>query len=77
MIKIHPDGRITFIWSDHLAPLRSIGQTTIRRASTVEPNEDGLWEADLSLSGGPVLGPFERRQQALDAEVRWLQEHGY
>lgn len=77
MIKIHPDGRITFIWSDHLAPLRSIGQTTIRRASTVEPNEDGRWEADLSLSGGPVLGPFSHRRDAIAAEIEWLRANGY
>ena len=33
------------------------------------------WQVDLELSGGPVIGPFNRRQDAIDAEVRWLEEH--
>lgn len=33
------------------------------------------WWADLLPSGGPVLGPFDTRQAALDAEVAWLREH--
>jgi len=35
------------------------------------------WLADLRLSGGPILGPFPIRQQALAAEVDWLTEHGF
>ena len=77
MVTIHPDGRVTFIWSDHLAPLRAIGATTIRRVSHVEPTDDGRWTADMAPVHGPILGPFELRQQALDAEVRWLRERGY
>jgi hypothetical protein len=30
------------------------------------------WWADMSPVRGPVLGPFEERQEALDAEVEWL-----
>ena len=33
------------------------------------------WQADLALSGGPVLGPFQRRRAALAAEVAWLEHH--
>lgn len=34
--------------------------------------DPGMWWADLQPSNGPVLGPFETRQEALDAEVAWL-----
>jgi len=32
------------------------------------------WAADLAPVGGPVLGPFARRADALAAEVAWLKE---
>lgn len=30
------------------------------------------WQANLYLSGGPVLGPFRNREDAIWAEIRWL-----
>ena len=45
----------------------------IRRASHVEPDDDGRWFADLSPVEGPKLGPFALRSQALDAERVWLE----
>ena len=53
--------------------LSTLGQLAIRRASHVEPDKHGRWLADLSPVAGPVLGPFERRSDALDAERRWLE----
>jgi hypothetical protein len=71
--KISPKGVITTIYSDDLAPLLAKGKVAIRRASHVEPSATGSgWTADLAPVGGPVLGPFPLRQEALDAEVRWL-----
>lgn len=35
----------------------------------------GSWYADLAPSGGPILGPFESRSDALIAEAAWLQEN--
>ena len=32
------------------------------------------WTANLAPVGGPVLGPFARRGDALAAEVAWLRE---
>ncbi len=55
--------------------LAKLGAMGVRRGSHVEPNKYGQWTADLSPVGGPVLGPFLRRSEALDAEVRWLQSH--
>ena len=34
-----------------------------------------LWQADLAPSNGPVLGPFRNRQDAIDAEIAWLQSN--
>lgn len=64
------------IYGDTLAPMfHALGPTDIQRASHVEPCEGGMWCADLSPVNGPVLGPYTQRQEALDAEVEWLQRN--
>ena len=75
-VNISPDGRIEFIHSDDLACLLDLGTPSIPRASNVEWGGAG-WEADLAPVGGPRLGPFRIRKDALDAEVAWLRAHGY
>ncbi len=55
--------------------LREIGKLQITRASHVEPDAEGFWWADMGPSGGPVLGPFRSRTEALGAEREWLAEH--
>lgn len=75
-INVTPDGQIEFIHSDDLACLLDLGTPTIRRASNVEWGGQG-WSADLAPVGGPVLGPYRRRKDALAAEVAWLRDHGY
>jgi hypothetical protein len=72
-LYISPDGDCQAIYDETL-PLRSLGQTQIRRASHVESTPDGHWTADLSPVGGPCLGPFPVRSQALAAELAWLAE---
>jgi hypothetical protein len=52
--------------------MRALGVASIRRASHVEPTSDNRWTADMAPSGGPVLGPFDTRSEALAAEVEWL-----
>mgnify|MGYP001614302368 CR=1 FL=1 len=73
-IAIRPDGTIVLIYTDDLESLASAGRAVIARASHVEPAPGG-WTADMSPSGGPILGPFRLRQQALDAEVEWIGRH--
>ncbi len=57
---------------DEALDLRQIGKLQITRASHVEPDAEGYWWADMGPSGGPVLGPFRSRTEALGAERGWL-----
>ncbi len=68
------DGSLRCLY-DETVDLSALGQVTIRRASHVEPTDQGQWQADLSPVGGPVLGPFTLRSEALAAEVNWLRMH--
>jgi hypothetical protein len=47
----------------------------VKRASHVEPDRNGKWVADLAPVGGPQLGPYRLRQEALSAEVAWINKH--
>ncbi len=76
-INITADGELRFIYSDDLQPLLELGTPQVRRASHVEPTDDGQWTADMSPVSGPMLGPFTLRCEALAAETTWLGKHGY
>ena len=72
-ICIHKDGVIEFIYDDDLASfIHGCENKEIFRASHVEPDADGKWYADLSPVKGPKLTGFNTRQEALNAEVKWL-----
>jgi len=71
---VHADGTGRCLYDETL-DLSQLGHVSIRRASHVEPTDDGRWQADLSPVDGPVLGPFARRSEALSAEVEWLQRN--
>lgn len=74
-IKIDSDGTITHIY-DERVDLSGIGTASIKRASHVEAMDYNEWTADMRPSnGGPVLGPFKKRSEALAAEVKWLEEN--
>jgi hypothetical protein len=74
VLVIQSDGTIRAVYSEEI-DLSSLGQPAIKRASHVEPDEHGHWHADLSPLGGPLLGPFQKRSVALDAELTWLETH--
>jgi len=59
---------------DAVELLKDLGNVSIRRASHVEPEGDG-WSADMSPVGGPVLSGFSKRQEAIDAEIKWLKSN--
>ena len=73
-IVIAPDGTARCVYGEDL-DLRLLGEVQIRRASHVEPGAAGRWWADLSPVGGPRLGGFEVRSEALEAEAAWLAAH--
>lgn len=74
-ISIRPDGKIEHIYSDRLAYLTDLGKSETKRISSVEPTEKGDWLVDLSPIGGPKLGPFSLREDALQAEVKWVERN--
>jgi hypothetical protein len=73
-LVITPTGRVRAIYGEDL-DLAALGPPVITRASRVEPDPLGRWHADLRPVGGPVLGPFALRSQALAAEMSWLEAH--
>lgn len=82
VIEVRPDGSMHFLYDDALAPLMEAGTPEVCRASHVEPvqahDEHGtrtgkiVWYADMAPVGGPSLGPFDTRDEALRAERAWL-----
>ena len=73
-LVISPLGQIRCVY-DEAIDLAQLGELSIRRASHVEPDDQGRWWADLAPVEGPKLGPFDRRSSALDAEREWLAHH--
>ncbi len=71
---IDAHGGIRCIYGEALN-LHALGELTIVRASSVEPDDQGWWWADLGPVDGPRLGPCDHRSQALDAERAWLEQH--
>jgi hypothetical protein len=76
-VTIRPDGTVLFIYDDDLAlALSELGPISTRRATHVEPTDDGVvWQCDLRPSGGSIHY-FFRRDGALAFERLWLEEHG-
>jgi hypothetical protein len=72
-LVIDAQGTIKCVYGEAI-PLQRLGHAAIRRASHVEPDAQGRWWADLAPVGGPSLGPFHQRSQALDAEKAWLDD---
>jgi hypothetical protein len=73
-IVIEPGGSARAIYSEEIE-LAALGSPLITRASHVEPDQHGLWWADLSPIRGPLLGPYQHRSDALAAEQAWLEAH--
>ena len=71
---VEPNGALRCIYGEAI-DLHALGTPSVSRASHVEPDQPGRWLADLWPVGGPRLGPFDSRSQALAAENRWLEEH--
>lgn len=74
-LVVRNGGEINSIYDDDLIGLFvDAASVKIARASHVEPSRNG-WYADMSPVGGPKLEGFLSRQQALDAEREWINQH--
>jgi hypothetical protein len=73
-LVIAPNGTIRCLYGEDL-DLHLLGRLSIERGSHVEPDGDSQWLADLAPVGGPVLGPFRLRSEALEAERIWLEPY--
>ena len=71
-LVVMPGGAVRCLYDESI-DLAALGYPDITRASQVEPLGDGCWYADLSPVNGPLLGPFKRRSEALEAERAWLE----
>jgi hypothetical protein len=72
VIAVEPDGTFKCLYTEEI-DLRELGALTTERASHVEPNnETGLWE--VRLASGQYIGARPTRKEALEFEVRYLQE---
>ena len=74
MITFSENGAAKAIYTEEI-DLSVLGKVHHTRASHVEPNEKGEWIADLSPAGGPKLGPFKLRSEAIKEEIKWLETH--
>jgi hypothetical protein len=72
-LRIDSGGQVRCVYGEAI-DLSVFGELSIQRASQVEPDHHGRWWADLAPVGGPLLGPFLRRSQALQAERSWLEQ---
>ena len=70
-LVVTANGETRMVFDDRV-DLRSVGCISIQRGSHVEPTSVGQWTSDLSPVAGPTLGPFDKRSEALAAEVAWL-----
>jgi len=70
-IVVKPTGVLIGIYSDSF-DYGELGRPQIRRVSHVEPDETGRWTADLSPVDGPTFGPFDKRSEAIEAELEFL-----
>ena len=70
-LVVDPKGTVRCVYSEGI-DLGALGALQVARASHVDPDASGRWWADLRPVGGPVLGPYPRRSEALAAEASWL-----
>jgi hypothetical protein len=70
-LVVDAGGGVRCVYGEEL-DLRELGSLQITRASHVEPDRGGFWWADMGPVGGPVLGPFRNRTEAIQAEREWL-----
>src|SRR2546423_843442 len=56
-LRVDPGGRVTCVYGEAI-DLAALGPVAIRRASHVEPDDQGRWWADLAPVTGPAASPL-------------------
>jgi hypothetical protein len=77
-IFISPSGDVHFVYYDELKPLLELGKPSIERISHVDAfivDDSIVWFADLSPINGPKLGPCNNRDEAIEAELKWISDN--
>lgn len=76
-VRVDGQGKVRFIYDEKLIErFKDKGKVSIKRASYVEPNEDGSWYVDLGPVKGPRVEGFKTRSDALAYEVEYLNVNG-
>ena len=70
ILDVFADGNARCL-NTEVIDLRAIGTLSAVRVSEVEMGPDGNWYAEII--GGPKLGPFAYRSQAIAAEVTYIE----
>ena len=73
---VEPTAELTrtaaYVWVSNHCPQPDQGRLSGPELRMLLP--EGWW-ADMTPVGGPVLGPYDTREEALDDEKTWLLEH--
>lgn len=76
-IKINPDGTIILLYTEDIC-MEELGKVdSIKRLFHVEPTQDNKWTATVNIGTSEcvMLGPFNKRSEALEAEVAWIEDN--
>ena len=74
LVRFNANGEAVFIYEDG-HPCLKLGRAETKRASHVEPTEDGMWQADMGPVGGPRLSKSISRSTSLKLENEWMTEN--
>lgn len=75
LMTIKKDGKIQYIYNE-MYNLEGLGDITINRASYVEPESNGSsWYVDLSPLNKDKVTGFKTRSEALQFEVKYIEEN--
>lgn len=75
MLQITAVGGVSMLHSDDV-DLREFGKPTIKRASHVEPAEDGTWFVASAATGEVIMEGFATRKEALAFEKEYYSPSG-
>lgn len=80
IITFRQDGTMEHIYNEELTKKiisPDFETIEIRRATVVEPDPEnpGTWYADLTKSGGPFVKGFKNRSEAIEYEIKYLNEN--